>query len=103
MFTELEKKVITNLASGSNWNGNDALDFTKEELKPQLCESSYCTYIETANIAETLGIKTNSVKGVLGSLFKKGCLTDMSKEMDDGMVMISPRNFHNIRKNLGLE
>lgn len=103
-LTVLEMKVLRDLADGSNWNNNPALDFDNPDLDSQLVESVYQTGIDASYRWKNLGFKSiKSYIAVLGSLKKKGCIYIWDGDTGDDLAVIDDMRFNNIRRHLGLD
>lgn len=101
-LTELELKVLKEIANCSNWNNNPPLDFSNPDYKSQVDEYTYQVFVDAKYRAEDLEMKVNSYKGALGSLQKKGCLSFWDGDGCDDLVCIDLCNFKKIREHLGL-
>lgn len=93
-LTEKEMMVLKAIMADSNFN-SDSLDITKTWEEQHIEGENYYAFPDTKDYG--CGMPTPVVKGVFGSLVKKG----MIDILPDVWLIISEWNFNNIKKALG--
>lgn len=95
--TEKEEMVLREILSGSNFNG-DVVDITKS-WEEQRFEDPHAFWAFADVKDYGCGMGKQAVRGVFGSLMKKG-LIDMMDDEDVEWIIINKKCFDKIRESL---
>jgi DNA-binding MarR family transcriptional regulator len=93
-LTKLEKDLILKITAES-FSTSESLDFSKDWENGDYPFEDVC---HIKGMAERFGMNQKTVKGVIGSLTKKGLISVFDDQIDHKRLWIDEEQFYQIKK-----